>query len=40
MLVAAAVAAEQALRLTKLRRQPAGSIFGAIVRPFARDLLR
>jgi hypothetical protein len=40
MLIAAAVAAEQVLRLAKLRRAPAGSVFGAIVRPFARDLLR
>ena len=40
MLIAAAVAAEQALRLPKLRREPTGSIFGALVRPFARDLLR
>lgn len=40
MLVAAAVAVEQGLRLVKLRREPAGSIFGFIVRPFVRDLLR
>lgn len=40
MLIAAAVAIEQALRLIKLRREPAGSIFGFVVRPFVRDLLR
>lgn len=40
MLVAAAVALEQALRLVKLRREPAGSVFGVVVRPFVRDLLK
>lgn len=40
MLIAGAVAVEQALRLVKLRREPTGSIFGVLVRPFVRDLLR
>jgi hypothetical protein len=40
MLVAAAVVLEQALRLSKMRREPASSIFGAIVRPLVRNLLR
>lgn len=40
MLIAGAIAVEQALRLVKLRREPAGSIFGILVRPFVRDLLR
>jgi hypothetical protein len=40
MLIAAGVALEQALRLSKLRREPVGSIFGAIVRPLVRNLLR
>jgi hypothetical protein len=39
MFVAAAVAIEQALRLVKLRREPVGSIFGLLVRPFVRSLL-
>lgn len=40
VLVAAAVAVEQAVRLMKLRREPTGSVLGVIVRPFVRDLLR
>lgn len=40
MLIAGAVAAEQAVRLNRLRREPAGSIFAALVRPLVRDLLR
>lgn len=40
MLIAAAVAIEQALRLVALRRGPAASIFAPLVRPFARNLLR
>jgi hypothetical protein len=40
MLIAAAVAIEQVVRLVKLRREPAGSIFGVVVRLFVRDLLR
>jgi hypothetical protein len=40
MLVAAAVVIEQIVRLRALRTGPAGSVFGALVRPFARDLLR
>lgn len=39
LLVAAGVAAEQVLRLTQLPRGPAPSVFGALVRPFVRDLL-
>ena len=31
---------KQILRLTKLRRGPAPSVFGALVRPFVRDVLR
>ena len=40
MLIAAAVAVEQVVRLMRLRREPVGSIFGILVRPFVRDLLR
>ena len=40
MLIAAAVAVEQALRLVSLRRGPTSSIFAPLVRPFARNLLR
>jgi hypothetical protein len=40
MLIAAAVVAEQAVRLYRMRREPAGSIFAIIVRPLARNLLR
>jgi hypothetical protein len=40
MLIAIAVVIEQALRLNALQRGPAGSVFAAIVRPLARDLLR
>ncbi|HEV7766850.1 MAG TPA: hypothetical protein VGQ76_17755 [Thermoanaerobaculia bacterium] len=40
MLIAGAVAAEQAVRLSRLRREPAGSVFAALVRPLVRDLLR
>jgi hypothetical protein len=40
MLIAAAVVLEQALRLVKMRREAAGSIFGVIVRPLVRNLLR
>lgn len=40
MLVAAAVVIEQILRLLQLRHGPAPSVFGALVRPFVRDLLR
>ena len=40
MLIAGGVAVEQALRLVKLRTQPVGSVFGLLVRPFVRDLLR
>jgi hypothetical protein len=39
MFIAAAVVIEQALRLHTLRRQPAGSVFGFVVRPFVRNLL-
>jgi hypothetical protein len=35
---AAAVALEQIARLVSLRRGPAGSVFGALVRPFVREL--
>ena len=38
MFCAAAVALEQVVRLVSLRRGPAGSILGALVRPFVRDL--
>jgi hypothetical protein len=40
MLIAGGVAAEQALRLGRLRREPAGSIFAVLVRRLARNLLR
>ena len=40
VVVAAGVAVEQVFRLMKLRREPAGSVFGVLVRPFVRDLLR
>ena len=33
------VVLEQTMRLLAFKRGPAGSIFGALVRPFARDLL-
>lgn len=39
MFVAIAVAAEQIVRLVQLRHGPASSVFGAVVRPFVRDLL-
>lgn len=39
-LCAGAIVLEQAMRLLAFRRGPAGSIFGFLVRPFARDLLR
>jgi hypothetical protein len=38
-LLALYVSAEQVVRLLTLRQRPVGSIFGAIVRPFMRDLL-
>jgi hypothetical protein len=40
MLLAAAVSLEQIVRLMQLQRGPAPSMFGALVRPFVRDLLR
>lgn len=40
MLVAAALACEQLVRLVKLRREPVGSVFGIVVRPFVRELLK
>jgi hypothetical protein len=40
MLIAAAVVLEQALRLHTLRRQPASSVFGYLVRPVVRNLLK
>lgn len=40
MLIAGAIVVEQALRLHSLRREPTGSVFGVVVRPFVRDLLR
>jgi hypothetical protein len=40
MLIAGGVAVEQALRLHAFRRGPAGSIFGVVVRPLVRNLLR
>jgi hypothetical protein len=40
MFVAAAVALEQIVRLVQLQKGPAPSIFGPVVRPFVRDLLR
>jgi hypothetical protein len=39
MLIAAGVVIEQALRLRALRRGPAGSVFGVVVRPLVRNLL-
>jgi hypothetical protein len=39
LLVACAVAGEQMVRLVVLRRGPAGSMFGVLVRPFVRKLL-
>jgi hypothetical protein len=40
LLIALAVAAEQVFRLMRLPRGPAPSVFGALVRPFVRDVLR
>lgn len=40
MFIAAAVAVEQVLRLVQLQRGPAPSVFGALVRPFVRDVFR
>lgn len=40
MLIAGGVVVEQAFRLYTFRRGPAGSIFGAAVRPLVRNLLR
>lgn len=40
MLIAGGVALEQALRLRAFRRGPAGSVFGVVVRPLVRNLLR
>jgi hypothetical protein len=39
LVCASLVVLEQVLRLLALKRGPAGSVFGALVRPFARDLL-
>jgi hypothetical protein len=39
-IVAAALALEQVLRLSALKRGPAGSVLGAVARLFVRDLLR
>lgn len=39
LVCAGLVVLEQAVRLLAFRRGPAGSVFGALVRPFARDLL-
>ncbi|HKR65957.1 MAG TPA: hypothetical protein VJZ00_19655, partial [Thermoanaerobaculia bacterium] len=39
LIVAIALAAEQVTRLLALRRGPAGSVLGIVVRPFVRDLL-
>lgn len=39
LLLAAAIAGEQVLRLRALQRGPAGSMFAPLVRPFARNLL-
>lgn len=39
LIVAALIVLEQAIRLPKLKRGPAGSVFGALVRPFIRDVL-
>lgn len=40
MLVALVIAGEQLLRLVQLQRGPAPSMFGVLVRPFVRDILR
>ncbi len=40
LVCAGLVALEQVLRLFALNRGPAGSVFGVLVRPFARNLLR
>jgi hypothetical protein len=40
LLVASAVAVEQVFRLMQLPRGPARSVFGIVVRPFVRDVLR
>ncbi|HEX6099629.1 MAG TPA: hypothetical protein VF432_25165 [Thermoanaerobaculia bacterium] len=39
LICAGLVVLEQAVRLLAFKRGPAGSVFGALVRPFARDLL-
>jgi len=39
LICAGLVVLEQALRLLAFKRGPAGSVFGALVRPFARDLI-
>lgn len=39
LVCAGLVVLEQAIRLFAFKRGPAGSVFGALVRPFARDLL-
>jgi hypothetical protein len=39
LICAGLVVLEQAMRLFAFKRGPAGSVFGALVRPFARDLL-
>lgn len=39
LVCAGLVVVEQTIRLLAFRRGPAGSVFGALVRPFARDLL-
>lgn len=39
LVCASLVVLEQTLRLLAFKRGPAGSVFGALVRPFARDLL-
>jgi hypothetical protein len=39
LFVACLIAAEQVYRLAALRRGPAGSVFGVLVRPFVRKLL-
>ena len=40
LICASLVVLEQVLRLLAFKRGPAGSVFGTLVRPFARDLLR
>jgi hypothetical protein len=40
LVCASLVVLEQTMRLLAFKRGPAGSVFGALVRPFARDLLR